>query len=72
MLGFGRPAQSERFKTSAPIVSDTNTPRDRIDVDRVQFHQGGNAPADWGRSIYCSRMRRKNKLRGLGLAGSKI
>ena len=37
----------------------------------TQSMRGGVDPATFGQSNYCARLRRKNKLRALGLAGNQ-
>lgn len=36
------------------------------------FRLGGNRPKEFGQSSVCEKLRRKNKMRRLGIAGSKI
>jgi hypothetical protein len=38
----------------------------------TMFARGGNSPADFGVSRYCAQLRRKNKLRRLGISGQRI
>ncbi len=39
---------------------------------RQFFRSGGHSPKEWGMSRACARMVRKNRMRALGVAGSRI
>ena len=56
-----------RERGAIPILTGQNKAGHRVLAPRWS----GNSPDDWGRSAYCARMRRKNKLRALGIGGDK-
>jgi hypothetical protein len=57
------PEPSHAFRILAPDSTGTTTPFPRW---------RGLTPKEWGMSRTCSRMVRKNRLRRLGVAGSRI